>query len=250
MENLSKKQKKRLERMERKEDQSARDKRSRQTKSTMTWLVTLAIIAGIVWGLVLLVKNSSEKGEIVATSESINSEDWTVGSADSLIHLIEYSDFQCPACASYEPTLVQLMEEYKDDLYFAYRHFPLRSIHPHAQLVAQASEAAGLQGKFWEMHDKIFETQTLWASRPRIESFLSELATEIGLNVDRFESDLKSSSVKAAVDADYESAVQLRLNATPTFILNGSIIPNPSNIEAFRVLFDSILSAEESEATE
>lgn len=248
MENLSKKQQKRLARMEKKEKQRIKDSGSRQTKSALTWLITVAIIIGIVWGLVLLVRSGSNS-DVVATAEEITDEDWTLGPIDAPIQLIEYSDFQCPACAAYESVLKQIKSEYSDTLEFAYRHFPLRSIHPHAQLAGQAAEAAGLQGKFWEMHEKIFETQPIWSVRPRVDDFFVDLASEIGLDTEQFEDDLRSDIVKSAVDADYLSAINAGVSATPTFILNGNRIPNPAGIEQFRQVLDAALAAAQTEST-
>jgi protein-disulfide isomerase len=243
MENLSKKQQKRLSRLEKRDKQSANDKGSRQTKSALTWLITIVVIIGVVWGLVQLVRNSSGGGDAtVATSETITENDWTIGNPDAPIQLIEYSDLQCPACASYEPILEQLLEEYAGDIYFAYRHFPLKSIHPHAQLAAQATEAAGLQGKFWEMKDLIFENQPSWSVRPRIKDILVEFAGDLDLDLGKFEEDLESSGAKSAVDGDNASAFALRLNSTPTFILNGNRISNPAGLEQAREMFDAILA--------
>ncbi|MDP3881077.1 MAG: thioredoxin domain-containing protein [bacterium] len=246
-ENLSKKQQKRLARLEKRENQRESDLSVRKSKSALTWLITIIVIIGIVWGLVLLVRNGSDGSGVMATSEEITTDDWTIGPSNAPIQLIEYSDFQCPACASYEPILQQIFDEYEGQIQFAYRHFPLRSIHSHAQLTGQAAEAAGLQGMFWEMHERIFETQPIWSVRPKIEDFLSDLAEEIGLDVEQFEADLKSAGVEAAVNSDYLSASNLGLNATPSFILNGNRIQNPSGVEQFKQLLDAVLAQAELE---
>jgi protein-disulfide isomerase len=90
-------------------------------------------------------------------------DDWVKGNKDSKVIVVEYSDFQCPACAAYFPMVEQVMDEYKDKVAFVYRHFPLTSIHPHAEPMARAAEAAGKQGKFWEMYELIFKNQNAWS---------------------------------------------------------------------------------------
>lgn len=94
---------------------------------------------------------------------TINSDDWIQGNKDSKIVLIEYSDFQCPACASYFPITKKLTEEFSDKIVFVYRHYPLVNIHPYAEPMARAAEAAGKQGKFWEMYELIFANQATWS---------------------------------------------------------------------------------------
>lgn len=146
------------------------------------------------------------------------------GNADSEIRLIEYSDFQCPACKAAAPSLQALVDQYGDQFGFEYRHFPLRSIHPNAQEAAQAAEAAGIQGKFWEMHDLLFERQDQWSQSFNPERFFREYAIELGLNEDRFRFDLKSNEVKDLVNSQFDQASELNIPGTPGFVFNGEII--------------------------
>ena len=154
--------------------------------------------------------------------------------------LLEYSDFQCPACGVYFPIVKQLLEDHPDDVRFVYRHFPLRSIHAKAQLAGQASEAAGLQDKFWEMHDILFERQSVWVNGDHEELFVS-YAQELGLNVEQFKNDLESPDTKNKVDGDYLSAVGAKLNSTPSFFVNGRKITNPRTYEEFKILINEAL---------
>lgn len=143
------------------------------------------------------------------------------GNLDSEIKLIEYSDFQCPACSVAEPQIKKLVEEFGDKFQLEYRSFPLRSIHPNAQIGAQAAEAAGMQGKFWEMHDKLFENQAEWSKSFNPKKYLKQYAKEIGINVDRFIYDLESDKVKGIVNAQFDEAMNLELPGTPSFVFNG-----------------------------
>jgi len=146
------------------------------------------------------------------------------GNIESDIVLIEYSDFQCPACKAAEPAVSGLVDSFGDQLAVEYRHFPLRSIHPNAQIAAQAGEAAAIQGKFWEMHDILFENQSEWGQSFNAERYLKQYAEEIGLNADRFAFDLKSDEVKNRVNADADEAASIGLQGTPSFVYNGEIV--------------------------
>ncbi|MFT7328083.1 MAG: protein-disulfide isomerase [Crocinitomicaceae bacterium] len=146
------------------------------------------------------------------------------GNPESNIRLVEYSDFQCPACKNTAPIISSLIEEFGDQFVFEYRHFPLRSIHPNAQVSAQAAEAAGIQGKFWEMHDMLFDKQAEWGQSFNPERYFRTYAIELGLNEDRFRFDLESDAVKDRVNADYDAGVEAGVKGTPNFILDGESV--------------------------
>jgi protein-disulfide isomerase len=165
-----------------------------------------------------------------------------IGPADAPVTLVEYSDFQCPTCAFYHPVLKRLKGEFGDRLRFVYRHFPLVRSHAHAMLAARAAEAAGRQGKFWEMHGLIFEGQKEWsAGKPR-EKFL-EYARKLGLEMKRFEADLESAAVRDSVERARAEAERLMLSGTPTFFINGAEIGLPQSYGEFRKLIESELAA-------
>lgn len=153
--------------------------------------------------------------------------DWVRGPADAPVTLIEYSDFQCPYCAMTRfRVLAPLEAAYPKSLRIVYRHFPLTSIHDKAQIAAEAAEAAGAQGKFWEMHDLLFGRQREWASFPadQMPDVLASYAQELGLDVERFRRDLEAHTYQAKVMAQYQEAVSLGLPGTPSFILNGRLV--------------------------
>ena len=148
------------------------------------------------------------------------------GGADAYITLIEYSDFQCPACASVAPMLQQLAAAYPNDVRLVYRHFPLVSIHPNAQKAAEAAEAAGAQGKFWEYHDMLFANQADFASADEAaarESFIG-YARDLGLDVDKFTTELDGGVYFALVDGGREEAMALSMPGTPSIIFNGQLL--------------------------
>lgn len=165
---------------------------------------------------------------------SIEPSDWAVGAENPKAELVEYSDFQCPACASYEPLVQELRREFKDELRFAYRHFPLTQIHQNAVLTAKAAEAAGRQGKFWEMHDLIFEKQAEWSTSAAMRTLATAYAKELGLDIARFEADIDLKEIEEKIEDDYAGGLRLKVNATPTFFLNGVKMKNPGSYADFK----------------
>lgn len=153
--------------------------------------------------------------------------DWVRGPADAPVTLIEYSDFQCPGCARVAPLLAFLEEIHKDNLRVVYRHFPLSSIHDKAQITAEAAEAAGAQGRFWEMHDLLFQRYQEWVnlSADQMPQVLAGYAQELGLDVEQFNRDLQAHTFQERVMEQYQEAVALGLPGTPSFIVNGRMYP-------------------------
>ena len=158
------------------------------------------------------------------------------GAQDGKVTLVEFGDFQCPACGAYEPLVRQVTKDNPTTLKVVFRHFPLTAIHPNALLAAKAAEAAGLQGKFWEMHDMLYDNQKSWASGLNARDFFMTYAQTIGLDVNKFSTDLTSSQVESKILAEYQEGVKLGVQGTPTFFLNGKMLENPQSVEAFDAL--------------
>ncbi len=170
------------------------------------------------------------------------SQEWVRGSSAAHVVVVEYSDFQCPACNSYEPLLRQVATLYGDRVAFVYRHFPLYQIHANADLTARASEAAGKQGKFWQMHDMLFDKHSEWAEATNGEAFMLSYAAAIGLDGAQFKTDLSSSEVKQLVADDYARGLAAGVNSTPTFAVNGiKLDKNPQSVDEFKTLLDAAL---------
>jgi len=153
-------------------------------------------------------------------NEGIVLTDHIKGNEAAAVKLTEYSDFQCPACAQFYPVIQDIMADYGDQIAFEYKHFPLISIHPFAVPAARAAEAAGQQGKFWEMHDKLFEEQQTWSNSGNPISFFNTYAEEIGLDVELFKRHYKASLIEESVNDDFRQARDLGLTGTPSFFLN------------------------------
>ena len=146
----------------------------------------------------------------------VSAQDHIYGNPSATIELLEYGDYQCPYCGRAYPIVKNIKERLGADLKFVFRNFPLTKIHPQAKLASVATEAASLQGKFWEMHDIIFENQ-----RRLFKSALLEYAKVIELNPEQFEADLDNAALIEKVESDFESGLRSGVNATPTFFING-----------------------------
>lgn len=147
--------------------------------------------------------------------------------AGAKVTLIEYGDFQCPVCAIYYPVVEQVIEKYKDDIKFQFRHLPLTRIHQHAFAASRAAEAAGMQDKFWEMYGLLYQNQQSWASNTNNMDVFKQYATQLGLDVGKFETDFASATVNKLINNDiaaYNKTGQEQ--STPAFFLNGTKIKN------------------------
>lgn len=197
------------------------------------WMLVLVGIGGSIYGMVKLVSKNSTAVDVSITVDQSNANDWVEGSREAKVTLIEYSDFECPFCAKFSNEVSRLHDEFGDKLLIVYRNFPLRQ-HKNARLAAQAAEAAGRQGKFWEMHDWLFDYQATWAPLGDPRDAFAGYARALNLNADQFASDLDSRTVRAAVEADYQSGVKAGITSTPTFFLNGEQMLNLKNYDDFR----------------
>ena len=157
----------------------------------------------------------------------VTEEDHIHGPADAPITFIEYADFQCPACSGLAIMREFLAERYGDEVRFVYRHLPLISIHDKAVITAEAVEAASAQGKFWEMHDLLYERQGEWhsLSEDELETLLVEYAEELSLDADRFAQELADHVYREKIMADYEDYSQYGQMATPTYVINNVFYP-------------------------
>ena len=147
---------------------------------------------------------------------SVNAQDHIAGPDDAPVTLVEYGDFECPYCGMAHPIVKSAQHQLGDQLRFVFRNFPLAEAHPHARLAAQAAEAAGAQGRFWEMHDMLFEHQYALELQDLIG-----YAKSLGLDVPQFEHDLEAGTYAKKVRDDFRSGVRSGVNGTPTFFVNG-----------------------------
>lgn len=192
----------------------------------MKWIIFGLVVIGIFGAVILLNKKDtpsfSGDASKVITEGSIG--DHVFGANDQKVVLIEYGDYQCPGCAKMAQPVKDLTEKYKDKLTFIFRHIPLTSIHPNALAAATAAEAAGQQGKFWEMHDLLYANQSAWrdASASQRTELFESLAAQAGADVNKYRQDLTSKAVSDKLARDRSTAKTFGVDQTPTFILNGT----------------------------
>jgi protein-disulfide isomerase len=168
------------------------------------------------------------------------------GNPKALVTVEEFGDFECPPCAMMSTALHQIEKDYGSKLRIIFRQFPL-AMHPHARLAALAAEAAHLQGKFWEMHDMLYEKQPLWAKSPEAPAALfHSFAGTLGLDVERFKKDMESPETNARVSADHQQGVSRGVHSTPTIFINNTALPSTStNPTGVRAAIDAALKEKE-----
>lgn len=206
-----------------------------RTETKILGSILIATIVLLIGGVFLLSRGSSGPAGIEGTS--VSQIDYTkgqkIGSDSAKVKLVEFSDFQCPACQAAEPAIKQVLSKYPNDLQFIYRHFPLPQ-HAFGRQAAAYAEAAGEQGKFWEMHDKLFDTQSEWSSLDSkgATAFFLELVKQIGLDENKINQALIDDVLKARIDGDVAEGSRLGVNSTPTFFINGRKV----NLQSFNDL--------------
>ncbi|MEA1929709.1 MAG: thioredoxin domain-containing protein [Patescibacteria group bacterium] len=230
---LTKKERRRLKREKKRHEKVVEVRRVKRGRWGW-WLLIIIIIAAAVFGIYKLTANSGPSGNGGGLVGPVTGADWRRGPEDASVVLVEFSDFQCPACAFYAPWTKQLTEDFPEDLAVVYRHFPLSSIYINAEWAARATEAAGLQDSFWEMHDLLFDRQGDWAERLDAKNlFIEYAASLLGLNATKFKQDMNNNEAKRLVLADRQSGVQSGVRGTPTFFLNGVLLDTPPSYDDF-----------------
>ncbi len=146
----------------------------------------------------------------------VSERDHILGNGNAPVTLVEYGDYECPMCGAAYPITQELVEQYGDELRFVFRNFPLTQIHPHALLAAEAAEAASFQGRFWEMHDALYENQS-WLEPDDLATY----ADNLGLDGTQFIADMNKPETAERVQTDYKGGMRSGVDGTPTFFING-----------------------------
>ena len=203
-------------------------------------LVTAAIIIGALFLLTGDKNTETKKPVILDPSTYVRDAGYNVtGSQSPSVLIVEFADFECPACALAAPVLKQAVEAYPDDVTLMYRYFPLAQ-HPNAREAAAAAEAAGRQGKFWEMYDLLFENQKDLKS-----DIYVDFATQLGLDIDQFKADMESDEVKAVIQADVDAGLAINISSTPTLIVNGEMITGAPDYNGLVTYIEQMRSAQQ-----
>lgn len=196
------------------------------------FLGILAAIIIVFIGIFALSQNSGSEGGSNNNSEAKPTKHLQ-GQGQKGVTLQEYGDYQCPICGSYYQPLKDAVAQYSKDIYFQFSNLPLSAIHQNAFAGARAAEAAGLQNKYWQMHDKLYENQNEWSSGTNPQTFFNTYAQQLGLDLNKFKQDYASSKVNDSINADLNAFTKTGQDkATPTFFINGIYTPNNQFVDA------------------
>lgn len=205
-------------------------------------LVTVVIVVGAAM-LMSQPKTDTPQGATITDTQLLlgpEKDRQITGTASAKVTIVEFGDYQCPACKLAHPIVKQILEEYKDKVYFVFRNFPL-PMHQNAQLGATAALAAGAQGKFWEMHDELYENQEEWGESAKAKDVIKTFASDLGLDTVKFAEDLDSDIGKSVIEKDQDDGYKLGVNSTPTFYINGDKLPGVLDYDAFKKEIDKRL---------
>ena len=203
-----------------------------KSRSLLPFVIIGVVFAGVLAAVVLMSRPSASNSAPAQNAAAGQTQTprmspqpgapnpYAKGGATARVTLEEFSDFQCPACSGLEPGLKRVMKDYEDRVRFVFRNYPLQ-MHKYAFLASRAAEAAGLQGKFWEMHDMLYDNQKEWSDsmEPRVQ--FDSYATRLGLDVQRFKADMERQDLAERVKADMLRGNTLGVKGTPTVYLNG-----------------------------
>ena len=210
------------------------------TSRIFTWAAFIVIVGLIVWGLIAAQQKADREAAGLVLPDTIVAADHVKGSETAPVTLVEYGDFQCPACGAFYPIVAEALKAGGTNVRFVFRHFPLTQ-HQNALPAAQASEAAAAQGKFWEMYDVLYTSQEAWATSTDPKTVFTSYAKDLGLDLDKFATDYESKDYKVIISNDYKGGVKAGINSTPTFFVNGKKI-NPQNYEDFKKIINDAIS--------
>lgn len=221
--------------------------------SKTKWIIFCVLTIGVFGFLIIYSQNTKidtktiDSNTIqVASNQNGNIAEHVYGNTKSKVILINYGDYQCSACGVAHPQIKSIVEEYKDKIQFVFRNYPITSLHPNAKAAAGAAEAAGMQGKYWQMHDKLYEDQSGWDSLSGTErsSKFESYAKELGLDVNKFNNDIASSAVTQKINYDVAIGTKINITGTPTFYLNGKMLDSAlwSDEAKLKAELDSVIS--------
>jgi len=190
-------------------------------KRYLPFVIIAVVLAAAVGGGFLMFRSSQPQPPTTPTPTGDS-----VATSKGVVTIDEYGDYQCPPCGALHPIIKTLKGEYGDRIQFAFHHFPLTQLHSHALEASYAAAAAGLQGKFWEMHNLLYENQSVWSEVGDFRPIVLDFARKIGLDLPRFTRDIDGLQVATVVSNDATRGNLLGVNSTPTIFINGRMIAN------------------------
>ena len=211
--------------------------RGRMVSKTAPWAGATALV---VLAVVLLYFFTGAAATEAFEAPPVSATDISYGPKDAAVTVIEYSDFQCPFCAEFATWMTQLRAEYGDRVRFVFRNYPLAD-HEWAQFAAQVAYAASLQGKFWEMHDLLYERQDEWAAASDPRPLFDSYATSLGLDLDQLHADADAQSTIDFIKEQATAGKNAGVSHTPWFVIGGESVL-PRSLEQFRKAIDEALA--------
>jgi len=211
------------------------------------FLATLAAIVVVLAGIFFITNH--HKTATPVSKGSSGATNHVEGEGKSGVNLTEYGDYECPACYEYYPILKQVYAKYSTQIYFQFRNFPLTQIHKNAFAGARAAEAADLQGKYWQMHDALYDNQdpngqTGWVASDSPLTYFKGFAQQLGLNTTQFVTDYNSNLVNNRISKDLSVGNGFGFSGTPSFTLNGQPVTAPApTLDAFSKVLDAAIAA-------
>jgi protein-disulfide isomerase len=204
-----------------------------------TFWAAIAIIA-VLFGGIIVFHNRNASAPSTSSAKPTNH---LMGSTKTGVTLVEYGDYQCPFCGQYYPLVKAVNQKYNDQIQFQFRNLPLLQVHQNALAAARAAEAASKQGKFWEMHDLLYQNQNTWSASSTASKFFEQYASQLGLNLTQFKADVASPQTNDIINADISEFKKTGQEmSTPTFLLDGKKI-QPTSVDAFSKLIDAEIAA-------
>ena len=232
--------------------------RSGQANKATVWFIVIFLV--VVTAAVIIAgayssgssSNNASSTFVSTTAPAITASDWAEGNPNAKVTLVEYGDFECPACGEYSPVVQQLFQNYSSTVLFVFRNFPLYTIHPFAGISAQAAEAAGLEGgaaNYWAMNSMLYEKQGDWSTNTAltpaqvVSQYFDGYAQSIGLDVNTFNADVNATSVMQKIQTDVISGNAAQIDHTPTFFVNLKQIPNPTGLSDFEKALNAAIAS-------
>lgn len=206
--------------------------------------IAVLVIGGGVFLAIYANPRPEQPGQAVDGKSLVRETSHMTGKKDAKVQVVEFGDFQCPACGVAHPEVKAVIEMYKDNpnVNFVFRNFPLDTIHPNAHISAEAAEAAGAQGKYWEMHDLLYETQSEWSTSTTPMDLFTKYAEKIGLNVNDFKVSVEQRLHTDVISADTKDGEAAGVNSTPTFFINGEKQNKVLKRDEMKALIDAALA--------
>jgi protein-disulfide isomerase len=217
-------------------------------ESKILTAVLIAVVGGMIGLFALANNNSTDSGPEPSGDPTKVIRDNTPKRGAGAVQLVEFGDFQCPACGAAEPNVQRLLQEYEGKVTFYFRNFPLTQIHRNATAAHNAAAEAGAQGKFWEYHDKLYAAQKEWSDLSDPTDKFVQYAKDLGLDSDKVRAAVDDEKYKAQIAQDVADGNALNVNSTPTFFINGTQITGGYQYDNLKAEIDKALGTAASPA--